>query len=125
MKKEELRIVYLGTPDFAVASLAALVENKFNVVGVVTNPDKPAGRGQKIQESPVKKYAEEQEIPVLQPTKFRDPEFLKQLENLKADLQIIVAFKMLPNASSLMYSNLLIANKITWLPLLTELNQSI
>ncbi len=96
MDKSNLRIVYMGTPDFAVEPLKKLVENKYNIVGVITNPDKPAGRGQKIQESSVKKYAMSQNINILQPEKFRDVEFLKKLKALKADLQIVVAFKMLP-----------------------------
>lgn len=86
----------MGTPDFAVEPLKKLVENKYNVVGVVTNLDKPAGRGQKIQESAVKKYALSQNLNILQPEKFGDESFLKKLEDLKADLQIIVAFRMLP-----------------------------
>lgn len=94
----KLRIVYMGTPDFAVAPLKALVNSGCNIVGVVTNPDKPAGRGRKIQESPVKKYAEEQGFKILQPVKFRDEDFLKELRALQADLQIVVAFKMLPEA---------------------------
>ena len=96
MKKKDLRIVYLGTPEFAVAPLKKLVEQNYNIVGVVTNPDKPAGRGQKIQESAVKQYAKSVNLNILQPVKFKDPEFLFQLSKLKADLQIIVAFKMLP-----------------------------
>jgi len=96
MKKEEMRIVFMGTPDFAVASLEALVEAGFKVVAVVTTPDKPAGRGRKIQESAVKKAALKQNIPVLQPYKFRDEQFLNDLKSYQADLQIVVAFKMLP-----------------------------
>ncbi len=96
MKKEEMRIVFMGTPDFAVASLEALIEAGFNVVAVVTTPDKPAGRGRKIQESAVKKAAVKHNIPVLQPFKFRDEHFLEVLKSYKADLQIVVAFKMLP-----------------------------
>ena len=96
MDKSNLRIVYMGTPDFAVEALKKLIENKYNVVGVITNPDKPAGRGQKIQESAVKKYALSQNLHILQPEKFRDAAFLKKLKILKADLQIVVAFKMLP-----------------------------
>lgn len=86
----------MGTPDFAVAPLKALLEAGFNVVGVVTNPDKPAGRGQKLMQSPVKKFAQEKGLPILQPEKFRDENFLEQLRSLKADLQVVVAFKMLP-----------------------------
>lgn len=96
MTGKEARIVFMGTPDFAVASLAALVENGYNVVGVVTAPDKPAGRGQKIQQSAVKCYAMSQQLPVLQPEKLKDELFLADLALLKADLQIIVAFRMLP-----------------------------
>ncbi len=92
----DLRIVYMGTPDFAVLPLKRIVEAGYNVVGVVTNPDKPAGRGRQIQESPVKVYAKELGVPILQPEKFRDPLFLEQLAALKADLQLVVAFKMLP-----------------------------
>lgn len=86
----------MGTPDFAVASLQALIESGENVVAVVTNPDKPAGRGQNIQESPVKKFAIAHHIPVLQPLKFKDPEFVKNLQSYQADIQVVVAFKMLP-----------------------------
>lgn len=96
MTKEQLRIVYMGTPDFAVCPLKHLVENGYRVVGVVTNPDKPAGRGQQLQESAVKKYAKEAGLRIMQPVKFRDPEFLEELASLKADLQLVVAFKMLP-----------------------------
>jgi methionyl-tRNA formyltransferase len=91
-----LKIVFMGTPDFAVASLKALLENGLKVVGVITAPDKPAGRGQKINESAVKRYAVEQGIPVLQPVKLKDPKFLDDLKQLNADLQVIVAFRMLP-----------------------------
>ncbi|WP_372750850.1 methionyl-tRNA formyltransferase [Labilibaculum sp.] len=90
------RIVYMGTPDFAVAPLEALLNAGCNVVGVITNPDKPAGRGQKIQESAVKKFALKKGLPILQPEKFRNEEFLSQLKELHADLQVVVAFKMLP-----------------------------
>jgi len=96
MTGKELRIVFMGTPDFAVASLAALVEKGYQVVGVVTAPDKPAGRGQKIQQSAVKSYAETHHLPVLQPEKLKDESFLSDLASWKADLQIIVAFRMLP-----------------------------
>lgn len=91
-----MKIVFMGTPDFAVASLSALVEAGFDVVGVVTAADKPAGRGQKLQESAVKQYAIGKGIPVLQPLKLKDPEFINELQNLKADLQVVVAFRMLP-----------------------------
>lgn len=96
MDKSSLRIVYMGTPDFAVEPLKKLVDNNYNIVGVVTNPDKPAGRGQKLQESSVKKYALSKNLNILQPEKFRDESFLNNLKELKADLQIVVAFKMLP-----------------------------
>ncbi|NLR66168.1 methionyl-tRNA formyltransferase [Chitinophaga varians] len=86
----------MGTPDFAVASLDILVENGFNIVGVITAPDKPAGRGLQMQESAVKKYAVSKGLPVLQPEKLKNPEFIAQLTALKADLQVVVAFRMLP-----------------------------
>lgn len=98
MTGKELRIVFMGTPDFAVASLDALVQNGYNVVGVVTAPDKPAGRGQKLQQSAVKTYATEHHLPVLQPEKLKNEIFLAELESLHPDLQIIVAFRMLPEA---------------------------
>ena len=91
-----MRIIFFGTPDFAGASLEALVQSKFDVVAVVTAPDKPAGRGQQIQASPVKVYAEKMGLHILQPLKLKDPEFLDTLKSLHADLQIIVAFRMLP-----------------------------
>ena len=91
-----MRIIFLGTPDFAVASLRSLVEHHFEVVAVVTAPDKPAGRGMKLQESAVKKYAVEQHIPVLQPEKLKSPEFIEELKTYGADLQVVVAFRMLP-----------------------------
>ena len=96
MKKEDLRIVYMGTPDFAVEALKRLVEGGYNVAGVITMPDKPAGRGHKLQYSPVKQYALEHNLPLLQPEKLKDEEFLEQLRSWKADLQIVVAFRMLP-----------------------------
>ena len=86
----------MGTPEFAVPSLQILVENGFNVVGVITVPDKPKGRGQKLSTSPVKDYAVAQNIPVLQPTNLKSPEFLEELRSYKANLQIVVAFRMLP-----------------------------
>ncbi|MHA8050969.1 methionyl-tRNA formyltransferase [Aquirufa sp. ROCK-SH2] len=91
-----MRIIFFGTPEFAVASLQALVEANMNVVAVVTAPDKPAGRGQQIQSSPVKIYAESQGLPILQPEKLKNPAFLDELKSYQADLQIIVAFRMLP-----------------------------
>ncbi|HSO87158.1 MAG TPA: methionyl-tRNA formyltransferase [Draconibacterium sp.] len=93
---KELRIVFMGTPDFAVASLKALVEGGYNVVGVITAPDKPAGRGNQLTQSAVKKYAVENNLKVLQPEKLKNPEFLAELKDLKADLQVVVAFRMLP-----------------------------
>jgi methionyl-tRNA formyltransferase len=92
------RIVFLGTPEFAVASLDALVQADYNIVGVVTAPDKPAGRGMKLQESAVKKYAVEKGLKVLQPEKLKNPEFLQELKSLNAQLQVVVAFRMLPEA---------------------------
>lgn len=86
----------MGTPDFAVESLRQLVEGGYNVVGVITMPDKPAGRGHKIQYSPVKQYALEKQLPLLQPERLKDEEFLEALRAWKADLQIVVAFRMLP-----------------------------
>jgi len=91
-----LRLIFMGTPEFAVASLDALVKAKFNIVGVVTAPDKPAGRGLKVNESAVKKYAVRHNIKILQPEKLKNPEFLEELKSLNADLQIVVAFRMLP-----------------------------
>lgn len=91
-----MRIVFMGTPDFAVASLAALLNAGFNVVGVITAADKPAGRGQKLQESAVKKFAVEKGLNILQPEKLKNPEFLEKLKALNADLQVVVAFRMLP-----------------------------
>lgn len=97
MNKEDLRIVYMGTPDFAVESLKCLVEGGYNVVGVVTMPDKPMGRhGSVLQPSPVKQYAVEKGLRVLQPEKLKDPAFVDDLRSLNADLQIVVAFRMLP-----------------------------
>lgn len=96
MTKQDLRIVYLGTPEFAVASLRALVEGGYNVVAVVTMPDKPAGRGHQLQYSDVKKYALEAGLPVLQPEKLKDEAFVEELRSYQADLQIVVAFRMLP-----------------------------
>ena len=92
----ELRIVFMGTPDFAVASLKALVENQCNIVGVITAADKPAGRGRKLKQSSVKQYAISQNLNILQPTNLKEPAFLAELQYLKADLQIVVAFRMLP-----------------------------
>lgn len=96
MEKKDLRIVFMGTPDFAVESLKVLVENHYNIVGVVTMPDKPGGRGHKIQFSAVKNYALEHNLPLLQPEKLKDETFLNELKTWNADLQIVVAFRMLP-----------------------------
>lgn len=91
-----MRIVFMGTPDFAVASLDILVQSGYNIVGVITAPDKPAGRGKQIQQSAVKKYAVAHNLHVLQPEKLKAPSFLEELKALNADLQIVVAFRMLP-----------------------------
>lgn len=97
MEKKDLRIVYMGTPEFAVESLKRLVEGGYQVVGVITMPDKPMGRhGSVLQASPVKQYAVSQGLKVLQPEKLKNEEFLEELRALKADLQIVVAFRMLP-----------------------------
>ena len=91
-----MKIVFMGTPEFAVSSLDILVQNGYELVGVITVPDKPAGRGHKLQQSAVKKYALEHNLPVLQPEKLKDPVFIEQLQALNADLQVVVAFRMLP-----------------------------
>ncbi|MCD7900070.1 MAG: methionyl-tRNA formyltransferase [Bacteroides sp.] len=97
MKKEDLRIVYMGTPEFAVEPLRRLVEGGYNVVGVITMPDKPVGRHHnQLQPSPIKQYAETHGLPVLQPEKLKNESFLDELRSWKADLQIVVAFRMLP-----------------------------
>jgi methionyl-tRNA formyltransferase len=96
MDYRELRIVFMGTPEFAVASLDALVKAGCRIAGVITAPGKPAGRGMKLQESAVKKYALEHGLHILQPPKLKDPQFLEELRSLNADLQIVVAFRMLP-----------------------------
>ena len=95
---QNLKIIFIGTPDFAVASIDALVNAGANVVAVVTAPDKPAGRGMHMQSPPVKVYAQEHNIPVLQPEKLKNPEFLTQLSAYHADIQVVVAFRMLPEA---------------------------
>ncbi len=95
---KRLRIIFYGTPEFAVASLKAIHENNNQIVAVVTAPDREAGRGRKVQQSAVKKYAQEHELPVLQPKNLKSPEFLNELKNYKADLQIVVAFRMLPES---------------------------
>jgi len=91
-----LRIVFMGTPDFAVATLELLVQRGYNIVGVITAPDKPAGRGQKLHESAVKQFALSKQMNILQPTNLKDPVFLEDLKALDANLQIVVAFRMLP-----------------------------
>ncbi len=96
INKEDLRIVFMGTPEFAVESLKILVENNYNIVGVITVPDKPSGRGQKITTSPVKDFAVKNGIKVLQPEKLKAESFLSDLKELNADLQVVVAFRMLP-----------------------------
>ncbi|MDE7396464.1 MAG: methionyl-tRNA formyltransferase [Muribaculum sp.] len=96
MKKEDLRIVFLGTPEFAVESLDRIVSEGYNVVGVVTMPDKPAGRGHKMLHSPVKQYAEARGLNLLQPVNLKDPEFLSDLRSLNANLFVVIAFRMLP-----------------------------
>ena len=97
MDKKDFRIVYMGTPDFAVEGLKVLVEGGYNIVGVITMPDKPMGRHQDtLQPSPVKQYALEHGLKVMQPVKLKDPEFVEELRSLNADLQIVVAFRMLP-----------------------------
>ena len=96
MDKQSIRIIYMGTPDFAVESLRALVEGGYHVVAVVTMPDKPAGRGHQLQYSAVKQYALSVGLPVLQPERLKDEAFLEELRSYQADLQIVVAFRMLP-----------------------------
>ena len=96
MDKQSIRIIYMGTPDFAVESLRALVDGGYNVVAVVTMPDKPAGRGHQLQFSAVKQYALSVGLPVLQPERLKDELFLQELRSYSADLQIVVAFRMLP-----------------------------
>jgi methionyl-tRNA formyltransferase len=96
VEKQNMRIVFMGTPEFAVASLRALLEAGFDVVGVITAPDKPAGRGLKLSESAVKQYAVARGLYIMQPEKLKDPGFIDQLRELKADIQVVVAFRMLP-----------------------------
>lgn len=95
--KEKLRIVFMGTPDFAVASLSKLVDSGYTIVGVITAPDKPSGRGRKLQESAVKHYALQKGLTILQPSNLKSSDFLRTLKSLNANLQIVVAFRMLPN----------------------------
>lgn len=96
MNKESLKIIFAGTPLFAVAALDILIRNNFHLVGIITAPDRPSGRGQEIHQTEVKKYACKLNIPIFQPEKLGDPVFLKQLEALDPDLQIVVAFRMMP-----------------------------
>lgn len=102
MEKNDFRIVFMGTPDFAVRILDELVKNNYNLVGVITAPDKPAGRGQQVSESAVKKYASERGLNVLQPTNLKDLAFIGELRDLQADLFVVVAFRMLPEIVWLM-----------------------
>lgn len=94
--KKDLRIIFMGTPEFAVTTLKKLVENNYNIVGVITAPDKPAGRGRKLHESAVKEYAKSKGLHILQPTNLKQDSFIEELEALQANLQIVVAFRMLP-----------------------------
>ncbi len=91
-----MRIIFMGTPEFAVASLDALVQSGYEIVAVVTAPDKPAGRGMQLNESAVKKYARSKDLPLLQPEKLKSPDFITALQSLHADIQVVVAFRMLP-----------------------------
>jgi len=97
-KMHDLRIIFMGTPEFATATLAKILDEGYDVVGVITAPDRPAGRGRKLQESDVKKYAVEKGLKVLQPTNLKNPDFLTELASLNANLQIVVAFRMLPKS---------------------------
>lgn len=94
--EHNLKIVFMGTPEFAVASLDAMLNEGFNIVGVITAPDKPAGRGQKLQQSAVKQYAVEKGLNILQPTNLKNPDFQAELKSLNADIQVVIAFRMLP-----------------------------
>lgn len=96
MNKQDLKIIFLGTPDFAVESLDRLIKNEYNVAAVVTMPDKTAGRGHKLLQSPVKQYATAHSLPILQPSNLKDPAFINDLASFKADLFIVIAFRMLP-----------------------------
>src|SRR5215471_17021340 len=91
-----LRIVFMGTPEFAVPSLEILLQNGFNIVAVITAPDKPAGRGMQLQQSAVKKFATQHDLKIFQPEKLKDQNFIEGLQSLNADLQVVVAFRMLP-----------------------------
>lgn len=96
MNPKELRVVFMGTPALASYCLTMLVDNGYNIVGVITAPDKPAGRGQSLRQSEVKRYATSKKIPVLQPVNLKDPDFIQTLKSLKPDVQVVVAFRMLP-----------------------------
>lgn len=98
MTKNQLKIIFIGTPDFAVASFKAILDSGFQVLAAITAPDRPAGRGLKVQESAVKKFAVEHGIPVLQPTNLKAPSFQEELQNYEADIQVVIAFRMLPEA---------------------------
>src|SRR5690606_3454460 len=98
MNYKDIRIIFMGTPEFAVASLSKMYDAGCNIIAVITAPDKPAGRGMKLQQSAVKKYALEKGLNILQPEKLKNPEFLNELKKLQADLQVVVAFRMLPEA---------------------------
>ncbi len=98
MKKEDLKIVFLGTPEFAVESLSRLYNEGYNIAGVITMPDKPAGRGHKMLQSPVKQFAVKHGLKLMQPTNLKAPEFIEELRSLNADLFIVIAFRMLPEA---------------------------
>jgi len=93
---ENLRIVFMGTPEFAVSSLRKLVNSGYNIVGVITSPDKPSGRGQQMSESAVKRYALKKNLDIIQPANLKDPDFIDKLKSLRANLQVVVAFRMLP-----------------------------
>jgi methionyl-tRNA formyltransferase len=98
LKKSDLKIVFMGTPEFATRILDSLVQNQYNIVGVVTAPDKPSGRGQKINQSDVKKYADNYRLKTLQPINLKDPSFIDELSGLEGDLFVVVAFRMLPES---------------------------
>jgi methionyl-tRNA formyltransferase len=98
MTKEDCRIIFFGTPQFAASTLKAIIEDGWNIVAVITAPDKPAGRGMQMQQSDVKKLALQYHIPVLQPEKLKNPDFLEELKSYDATIQFVVAFRMLPEA---------------------------
>src|ERR1700679_4258928 len=97
MMNKRLRIVFMGTPDFAVPSLRSIHEAGYDIAAIITAPDKPSGRGLQLHQSPVKEYAMAHNIPVLQPIKLKDPAFLEELRAFHANLQVVVAFRMLPD----------------------------